>query len=97
MSAKEPNTQALTILRRKQVEARTGLCKSAIYAKCTPNPKRPGDFDPTFPAPIILGPKTTGWLAHEIENWILEQVNKSRESRVKGKTKLKSPEQPSQV
>ncbi len=86
------DTKALTILRRKQVEARTGLCKSAIYAKCTPNPNRPGDFDPTFPAPISLGPKTTGWLEHEIDAWILARVN---ESRVKAK--LKSTELPGQV
>ena len=32
---------ALTILRRKQVEARTGLSRSTIYAKMRRNPKRP--------------------------------------------------------
>ena len=37
---------APTILRRSQVEARTGLSRSTIYAKMRPNPKRPGDFDP---------------------------------------------------
>jgi prophage regulatory protein len=42
---------ALTILRRKQVEARTGLSRSSIYARLRYNPKRPGDYDPTFPRP----------------------------------------------
>ena len=32
---------APTILRRKQVEARTGLSRSTIYAKLRRNPKRP--------------------------------------------------------
>ncbi len=36
---------ALTILRRKQVEARTGLSRSSIYARLKQNPKRPGDND----------------------------------------------------
>jgi Prophage CP4-57 regulatory protein (AlpA). len=36
---------ALTILRRKQVEARTGLSRSSIYARLRQNPKRPGDYD----------------------------------------------------
>ncbi|GEM_PF-1204421 len=43
---------ALTILRRKQVEARTGLSRSTIYAKLRRNPKRPSDYDPTFPKPV---------------------------------------------
>jgi len=40
---------ALTIIRRKQVEARTGLSRSTIHAKMRRNPKRPADYDPTFP------------------------------------------------
>jgi len=72
------STQPLTILRRKQVEARTGLSRSSIYARLRHNPKRPGDYDPTFPRPVSVGAKAVGWLEHELEAWIAAQVEKSR-------------------
>jgi prophage regulatory protein len=67
---------ALTILRRKQVEARTGLSRSAIYAKLRHNPRRPGDFDPTFPKPVSVGARAVGWLESEIEQWLAERAAK---------------------
>ncbi len=69
---------ALTILRRRQVEARTGLSRSAIYAKLRQNPKRPSDYDPSFPRPISVGAKAVGWIESEIEAWLTAQINKSR-------------------
>lgn len=61
---------ALTILRRKQVEARTGLARSTIYSRIQAG---------TFPAPIQLGgAKSVGWLAHEIDGWLSAQIEKSR-------------------
>jgi prophage regulatory protein len=71
---------ALTILRRKQVEARTGLSRSTIYAKLKHNPRRPGDFDPTFPKPIYVGAKAVGWIEAEIDAWLAAQVEKSRKA-----------------
>jgi len=59
-----------TILRRRAVEARTGLSRSAIYARLKRNPKRPGDYDPTFPRPIQIGPRAVGWIAQEIDQWV---------------------------
>ena len=70
---KSANPRA-TILRRKQVEARTGLSKSTIYAKTKLNPDRPGDFDASFPKPIPLGAKSVGWLEHEIDAWIETRI-----------------------
>ena len=75
---------ALTILRRKQVEARTGLSRSSIYARLRQNPKRPGDYDPTFPKPISIGVKAVGWIEAEIDAWLTAQVEKSRKA-VSGK------------
>lgn len=69
---------ALTILRRKQVETRTGLSRSSIYAKLRHNPKRPGDHDPTFPKPVSVGAKAVGWIEAEIEAWLSAQIQKSR-------------------
>lgn len=68
----------LAILRRKQVEQRTGLSRSTIYAKLRHNPERPSEFDPTFPQPISLGAKAVGWLEHEVDAWLTAQVQKSR-------------------
>lgn len=73
-------TTQLTILRRKKVENRTGLSRSSIYAKLRPNPRRPGDYDPTFPKPISIGARSVGWVASEIEEWLAGQVEKSRKA-----------------
>ncbi len=72
------NAKALTIIRRKQLEARTGLSRSTIYAKMRENPKRPGDFDPTFPKPISMGAKAVGWIESEVEAWLAARVAESR-------------------
>ncbi|WP_153111154.1 helix-turn-helix transcriptional regulator [Propionivibrio limicola] len=71
---------ALTIIRRKQVEARTGLSRSSIYARLRHNPKRPGDYDPTFPKPVSVGAKAVGWIESEVEAWIVAQIQKSRKA-----------------
>ena len=71
---------ALTILRRKQVEARTGLSRSTIYSKLKHNPKRPGDYDPSFPVPISIGAKAVGWIEAELDAWLTAQVLKSRKT-----------------
>ena len=61
---------ALTILRRKQVEARTGLSRSTIYARL----REGGDF----PKPIQLGAQSVGWLDSEIDAWLRERIAASR-------------------
>lgn len=60
---------APTILRRKQVEARTGLARSTIYQHV-----RAG----TFPAPISLGAKSVGWIEAEINAWLEARIDDSR-------------------
>lgn len=56
---------ALTIIRRQQVESRTGLSRSSIYA---------GISAGTFPAPVPLGEKSVGWIEAEIQSWIESRV-----------------------
>lgn len=67
----EQTKAALTIMRRRQVEARTGLSRSSIYARIK---------DGAFPAPISLGDdaRAVGWIEAEIDNWIALQVSKRR-------------------
>lgn len=69
---------ALTILRRKQVEARTGLSRSSIYARLRHSQNRPDAYDPTFPKPVSIGAKAVGWVESEIDSWIAAQIQKSR-------------------
>ena len=58
-----------TILRRKQVEARTGLSRSTIYERIK---------EGTFPAPISLGARAVGWLESDIDLWLAARIQKSR-------------------
>jgi len=55
----------VVILRRREVEARTGLGCSTIYD---------GIKAGTFPAPIQLGPKSVGWIQSEIDAWLATRV-----------------------
>ena len=59
------NQENLSILRRKQVEKRTGLSRSTIYLRIQ---------EGTFPRPINLGVRAVGWLENEIEAWIASRM-----------------------
>jgi prophage regulatory protein len=59
------NREKLTILRRKQVEKRTGLSRSTIYLRIQ---------EGTFPRPINLGARAVGWLENEIEAWLAARM-----------------------
>lgn len=72
---------APTIIRRKQVEALTGLSTSTIYAKFKRNPNRPHEYDPSFPRPIRLGAKSVGWVESEVIGWIEAKIAASRGGR----------------
>jgi prophage regulatory protein len=49
---------AITILRRKQVQARIGLSRSTLYLRIA---------EGTFPKPVSLGARAVGWPASEVE------------------------------
>lgn len=57
--------EKLSILRRKQVEKRTGLSRSTIYLRIQ---------EGTFPKPINLGERAVGWLENEIEAWLAARI-----------------------
>lgn len=60
------------ILRRKQVESRTGLSRSTIYARIV---------EGSFPRPINLGgSRAVGWLESEINDWVQARVEQSRKN-----------------
>jgi len=55
------------VLRRRDVERKTGLSRSGIYA---------GIAAGWFPKPIKLGPGSVGWIEAEIESWIEERCRR---------------------
>lgn len=59
------NQEKLTILRRKQVEARTGLSRSTIYLRIQ---------EGTFPKPLNLGVRSVGWVESEIDEWLITKL-----------------------
>jgi len=60
------------ILRRKQVESRTGLSRSTIYARIA---------EGLFPRPIGLGGgRAVGWIESEINEWVQSRINQSRKN-----------------
>ena len=65
----DPICQPHTILRRKQVEARTGLRRSTIYQRIQAG---------TFPRPVPLGARAVGWLESEVNAWIAERIRIAR-------------------
>ena len=54
-----------SILRRKQVETRTGLSRSTIYLRIKKG---------TFPKPVKLGERAVGWIEPEIDSWLDEKI-----------------------
>ena len=66
---KDSDATQLSILRRKQVQARTGLSRSTIYAFIKAG---------SFPKSVPLGPRAVGWLESEVSNWIAGRLDKAR-------------------
>jgi predicted DNA-binding transcriptional regulator AlpA len=69
------HSTATVILRRRQVEVRTSLSRSAIYDRLDANSPR---YDPAFPKQVKLGSSSVGWLESEIENWLAARTRASR-------------------
>lgn len=60
----------LAILRRKQVETRTGLSRSTIYQYIK---------DGVFPKPVPFGPRAVGRLESDVSDWIAGRVKIARD------------------
>jgi prophage regulatory protein len=59
----------LTIIRRNEVESRTGLCRSTIYQRIK---------EGKFPPPIRVGTRSVRWVVSDIDNWVATQIAQSR-------------------
>ena len=54
------------ILRRREVEARTGLSRSTLYAQMA---------EGAFPRPVRLGKRAVGWTESTISEWLESRVS----------------------
>ncbi len=66
----DANMACKSILRLPEVMARTGLSRSTIYHKMSLD---------EFPQSINLGLRSVGWIAEEIEEWIQDRIDDSRD------------------
>ena len=57
------------ILRLRQVCMVTGLCRSTIYQM---------EADLRFPRRIKIGTRAVGWLAREVEAWLIDRIKGTR-------------------
>lgn len=65
--------QTPTILRRKQVQARTGLSSATLYRRMAV-----GDF----PLPVDLGGNSVGWYESEVTDWLLARSKSRKGARL---------------
>ena len=66
----------LTILRRRDLEARLKLSRSTIYDKINPGSPR---YDSSFPRPFQLGNgSAVGWVESEVEDWLRSRIEARR-------------------
>ena len=59
----------LKILRFKQVQVKTGLCRSSIKNFVS---------DGRFPAPVQIGSRAVGFIESEVNQWIADRIDASR-------------------
>lgn len=74
----EKATTEHKIIRRKQLESKIGLSRSAIYDRLDKTSQR---YDPNFPKPVKLGSGKNppiGFIESEVDSWITSQITKSR-------------------
>lgn len=59
-----------TILRLPDVKKRTGLSRSSIYLRIA---------NQEFPRPVSLGGRAVGWVEADVERWLVQKIESSRE------------------
>ncbi|MFE8032271.1 helix-turn-helix transcriptional regulator [Thiohalocapsa marina] len=69
MSAHAPTHHGQVFLRFPQVAAKTGLCRSSLYAMAARG---------EFPAPVKIGKRASAWLLSDIEQWQQQRIEAAR-------------------
>jgi prophage regulatory protein len=65
----QSNQREPILLRRKDVQSRTGLARSTMYLYIQQG---------AFPKPVRLGRRAVGWLESEVSGWITQRVRMAR-------------------
>jgi prophage regulatory protein len=60
----------VSILRLPVVRQRTGLSRSTIYLRAS---------EGTFPHPIKLGARASGWIEAEVDAWVARRIAETRQ------------------
>lgn len=61
----------ISIIRLPEVQRRTGLSRSSIYAMVSRK---------EFPSPVRLGKRSAGWVEGEVQEWLVGRIEESRRS-----------------
>jgi prophage regulatory protein len=61
----------LRVLRLPQVCSITGLCRSMIYQL---------EAEKRFPRRIKIGARAVGWIEGEVQGWVTQRIERSRNS-----------------
>jgi prophage regulatory protein len=57
--------EEITIIRRREVQMRTGLPSSSLYALIAKG---------LFPRPVPLSRRRVGWVASEVDDWLRTRI-----------------------
>ena len=63
--SKEQQTETIRLIRRKEVQAKTGLGASSIYAMMQQG---------TFPKAINISERRVAWIESDVDQWINERI-----------------------
>lgn len=69
--SKEQLTENLRLIRRKEVQTKTGLGASSIYAMMQQG---------TFPKAVNISERRVAWIESEVDTWIAERIANHRAS-----------------
>lgn len=72
LRAIEPFKPGYRLLRRPEVELKTGKSRAALYEAI-----RAG----TFPAPVPIGRNSVAWLEAEVDQWIAARIDERQANR----------------
>ena len=74
-ASKNKQTENQRLIRRKEVQIKTGLGASSIYALMKQG---------TFPYPIHLSIRRVAWIESEVDSWIEDRIAKNNKSKIWG-------------
>ena len=63
------NPNSIRLILRKEVQSRTGLGASSIYALMQKN---------QFPKPVTLSIRRVAWVESDVEEWILTRITQKQ-------------------